>query len=135
MLCFLRTILRASQFFKSTKKSKQKTVQYGNKIISKKQFTHLGIDIDLDKRQIKINDEDIFFRNKEFDLIYLLMSNPGKVFTREILVQDIWGFEYLGDTRTVDVHIRWIREKIEENSKIPQKIITVRGVGYKSNVD
>ena len=63
------------------------------------------------------------------------MSNPGKVFTREILVQDIWGFEYLGDTRTVDVHIRWIREKIEENSKIPQKIITVRGVGYKSNVD
>tara|TARA_B110000438_G_scaffold30148_1_gene29357 strand:- start:17493 stop:18209 length:717 start_codon:yes stop_codon:yes gene_type:complete len=114
---------------------RNKLVKNKNKIISKKQFTHLGIDIDLDKRQIKINDEDIFFRNKEFDLIYLLMSNPGKVFTREILVQDIWGFEYLGDTRTVDVHIRWIREKIEENSKIPQKIITVRGVGYKSNVD
>ena len=114
---------------------RNKLVNNKNKIISKKQFTHLGIDIDLDKRQIKINDEDIFFRNKEFDLIYLLMSNPGKVFTREILVQDIWGFEYLGDTRTVDVHIRWIREKIEENSKIPQKIITVRGVGYKSNVD
>ena len=106
-----------------------------NKIISKKQFTHLGINIDLDKRQVKINNKEFFFRNKEFDLIYLLMSNPGKVFTREKLVQDIWGFEYLGDTRTVDVHIRWIREKIEHNTKIPNKIITVRGVGYKSNVE
>jgi len=106
-----------------------------NKIISKKQFTHLGINIDLDKRQIKINNKEFFFRNKEFDLIYLLMSNPGKVFTREKLVQDIWGFKYLGDTRTVDVHIRWIREKIEHNTKIPNKIITVRGVGYKSNVE
>ncbi|NCG34572.1 MAG: response regulator [Dehalococcoidales bacterium] len=114
---------------------RNKLVKDKNKIISKKQFTHLGIDIDLDKRQIKINEEDVFFRNKEFDLIYLLMSNPGKVFTRESLVQDIWGYKYLGDTRTVDVHIRWIREKIEENSKTPKKIITVRGVGYKSNVD
>ena len=63
------------------------------------------------------------------------MSNPGKVFTREQLVQDIWGFEYFGDTRTVDVHIRWIREKIEENSQKPTKIITLRGVRYKSNVE
>ena len=106
-----------------------------NKIISKKQFTHLGINIDLDKRQVKINNKEFYFRNKEFDLIYLLMSNPGKVFTRDKLVQDIWGFEYLGNTRTVDVHIRWIREKIEHNTKIPNKIITVRGVGYKSNVE
>tara|TARA_B110000438_G_scaffold160634_1_gene153893 strand:+ start:4805 stop:5521 length:717 start_codon:yes stop_codon:yes gene_type:complete len=114
---------------------RNKFVKDKNKIISKKQFTHLGINIDLDKRQIKIKEKDVFFRNKEFDLIYLLMSNPGKVFTREKLVQDIWGFKYLGDTRTVDVHIRWIREKIEENTKIPNKIITVRGVGYKSNVN
>ena len=63
------------------------------------------------------------------------MSNPGKVFTREQLVQDIWGFEYFGDTRTVDVHIRWIREKIEKNSKKPTKIISLRGVGYKINVE
>jgi|TARA_B110000495_G_C23041846_1_gene625454 DNA-binding response OmpR family regulator len=114
---------------------RNKLVKDKNRISSKKLFTHLGINIDLDKRQIKINNKDVFFRNKEFDLIYLLMSNPGQVFTREKLVQDIWGFEYLGDTRTVDVHIRWIREKIEENSNNPKKIITVRGVGYKSNVD
>ena len=81
------------------------------------------------------DDNEILFRPKEFELLYKLLSNPGKVFTREQLVQDIWGFEYFGDTRTVDVHIRWIREKIEENSQKPTKIITLRGVGYKSDVE
>ena len=103
--------------------------------LSKKYFTHLGITIDTDKRQVLYDDNEILFRPKEFELLHKLMSNPGKVFTREQLVQDIWGFEYFGDTRTVDVHIRWIREKIEENSQKPTKIITLRGVGYKSNVE
>ena len=103
--------------------------------LSKKYFTHLGITIDTDKRQVLYDDNEILFRPKEFELLYKLLSNPGKVFTREQLVQDIWGFEYFGDTRTVDVHIRWIREKIEENSQKPTKIITLRGVGYKSNVE
>ncbi len=105
------------------------------KSVSKKIFTHLDVSFDLDKRQIKIGGVEKFFRPKEFDLAYKLMSNPGKVFTREILVQDIWGFEYFGDTRTVDVHIRWIREKFEENNSKPRKILTVRGVGYKANVE
>ena len=91
--------------------------------------------MDTDKRQVLYDDNEILFRPKEFELLHKLMSNPGKVFTREQLVQDIWGFEYFGDTRTVDVHIRWIREKIEENSQKPTKIITLRGVGYKSNVE
>tara|TARA_B100001175_G_scaffold302258_1_gene296126 strand:+ start:672 stop:1388 length:717 start_codon:yes stop_codon:yes gene_type:complete len=103
--------------------------------LSKKHFTHLGITLDTDKRQVLYDDNEILFRPKEFELLYKLLSNPGKVFTREQLVQDIWGFEYFGDTRTVDVHIRWIREKIEENSQKPTKIITLRGVGYKSNVE
>ena len=103
--------------------------------LSKKHFTHLAITIDTDKRQVLYDDNEILFRPKEFELLYKLLSNPGKVFTREQLVQDIWGFEYFGDTRTVDVHIRWIREKIEENSQKPTKIITLRGVGYKSNVE
>ena len=103
--------------------------------LSKKHINHLGITIDTDKRQVLYDDNEILFRPKEFELLHKLMSNPGKVFTREQLVQDIWGFEYFGDTRTVDVHIRWIREKIEENSQKPTKIITLRGVGYKSNVE
>ena len=101
----------------------------------KKQFTHLDIFFDLDKRLISVEGQEKFFRPKEFDLAYLLMSNPGKVFTREKLVQEIWGFEYFGDSRTVDVHIRWIREKIENNNSKPKKILTVRGVGYKANLE
>ena len=105
------------------------------KSITRKQFTHLDTFIDLDKRIVKINDKNIFFRPKEFDLLHKLMSNPGKVFTREKLIEEIWGFQYFGDTRTVDVHIRWIREKIEPDSERPQKILTVRGFGYKSKLE
>ena len=103
--------------------------------LSKKQITHLGISINTDKRQVIYEGNEIFFRPKEFELLHKLMSNPGKVFTRQQLVEDIWGFEYFGDTRTVDVHIRWIREKIEKNSKKPTKIISLRGVGYKINAE
>lgn len=105
------------------------------KSFSKKNFKHLGVSFDLEKREIKIENEVKFFRPKEFDLAYLLMSNPGKVYTREKLVEEIWGFKYFGDTRTVDVHIRWIREKIEAINSKPRKILTVRGVGYKANVE
>ena len=105
------------------------------KNVSKKNLNHLRVSFDLEKREIKIDGNVKFFRPKEFDLAYVLMSNPGKVYTREKLVQDIWGFDYFGDTRTVDVHVRWIREKIEENNSKPKKILTVRGVGYKANVE
>jgi two-component system alkaline phosphatase synthesis response regulator PhoP len=59
------------------------------------------------------------------------MQNTGKVLTREILLDKVWGVEYFGDTRTVDVHMRYLRQKIEENPDSPQYLITVRGVGYK----
>ena len=106
---------------------------YKNK--SKKTYNHLGLFFDIEKREICIDGEAKFFRPKEFDITYLLMSNPGKVYSREKLLQEIWGFDYFGDTRTVDVHIRWIREKIESNSSSPKKILTLRGVGYKANVE
>jgi two-component system OmpR family response regulator len=68
---------------------------------------------------------------KEFDLLVFLTSNKGLVFTRDQLLEKVWGYYYSGDTRTVDVHIRWLREKIEANSEEPKHLITVRGVGYK----
>ena len=68
---------------------------------------------------------------KEFDLLVFLTSNKGLVFSRDQLLEKVWGYEYSGDTRTVDVHIRWLREKIEDNSEEPKRLITVRGVGYK----
>lgn len=68
---------------------------------------------------------------KEFELLKLLMSNPGKVFTRDLLLDRIWGFDYSQDTRTVDVHIRHLRQKIEIDPGNPKNIETVRGVGYR----
>ncbi len=67
---------------------------------------------------------------KEFDLLVMLMRNSGKVLTRNMLLDKVWGVEYYGDTRTVDVHVRYLRQKIEDNSDEPVYIQTVRGVGY-----
>lgn len=81
-------------------------------------------------RKITRLDKDINLTGKEFDLLYILASNPGKVFTREELLEKVWGYEYYGDLRTVDVHIRRIRKKIEKDPKSSEYILTKWGVGY-----
>jgi two-component system OmpR family response regulator len=68
---------------------------------------------------------------KEFDLLAFLAKNKGFVFNREQLLEKVWGYDYAGDTRTVDVHIRWLRQKIESNPAKPKRLVTVRGTGYK----
>lgn len=81
-------------------------------------------------RRITSLDKSINLTGKEFDLLYVLASNPGKVFTREELLEKVWGYAYYGDLRTVDVHIRRIREKIEKDPKDAEYILTKWGVGY-----
>ncbi len=81
-------------------------------------------------RRVTINNSNIDLTGKEFDLFFILISNPGKVFTREELLEEIWGYEYFGDLRTVDVHIRRLREKIEEDPKHSEFIQTKWGKGY-----
>ena len=70
---------------------------------------------------------------KEFELLEILIKNKGKVMTRDFLLDKIWGYEYVGETRTVDVHVRHLRQKIEDNDKNPIYIQTIRGIGYKFN--
>ncbi|SHJ76384.1 response regulator transcription factor [Tepidibacter formicigenes] len=81
-------------------------------------------------RKISYKDEDINLTGKEFDLFLFLITNPNKVFNRQELLEKIWGYEYYGDLRTVDVHIRRLREKIEKNSSSPRHILTKWGMGY-----
>ncbi len=81
-------------------------------------------------RKVSLKGEEINLTAKEFDLLLLLASNPGKFYTREELLEIIWGYEYFGDLRTVDVHIRRLREKIELDSSHPEYILTKWGVGY-----
>ena len=88
------------------------------------------ITIDTEKRIAKKNDEPVELTVKEFDVFELLAKNPGRVYSRETLLNIIWGYEYQGDIRTVDVHIRRLREKLEENPAEPEHIMTKWGVGY-----
>ena len=88
------------------------------------------ITLDTEKRIATKNDEQVELTVKEFDVFELLSKNPGRVYSRETLLNIVWGYEYQGDIRTVDVHIRRLREKLEENPAEPEHIMTKWGVGY-----
>jgi len=87
-----------------------------------------GISLDVTRATVRVKEKLISLRPKEFDLLYLLMKKAGRVLTRSYLLESIWGYEYFGDTRTVDVHIRRLREKLGE--PVARKIRTVEGKGY-----
>ncbi len=89
-----------------------------------------GLKIDVESRRVYIEGKEVNLTAKEFDLIYLLVSNPNKVYSRDQLLQTIWGPSYPGDARTVDVHVRRLREKVETTPAEPKYIHTKWGVGY-----
>lgn len=90
-----------------------------------------NLKVDLYKHEVYKGEEKIDLTLKEFELLKLLLENKGKVLSRNHLLDKIWGYEYYGETRTVDVHIRYLRKKIEEDSTSEKYIQTIRGVGYK----
>lgn len=90
--------------------------------------------IDCDSRSLFIRGKEIYLTAKEFDLLELLAFNPNRVYSRDVLLKTVWGADYPGDGRTVDVHIRRLREKIEDNSSEPKYVYTKWGVGYYFNV-
>ena len=89
------------------------------------------VEIDAGRHVITKQGKAVDVTPKEFDLIAFLAGNRGLVFSRDQLLEKVWGYDYGGDTRTVDVHVRWLREKFEDNPEQPVHLITVRGVGYK----
>ena len=97
---------------------------------SQRILTVRDMQINLNNRSVKIAGKEVNLTAKEFDLLQLFVSNRGKVFSRENLLEAIWKYDYLGDLRTVDVHIRRLREKIEKNPAQPMYIFTKWGVGY-----
>ena len=87
--------------------------------------------IDFDCHVVTRNEAPVLLSPKEFDLLAFLARNRRRVFSRDHLLERVWGYEYGGDTRTVDVHVRWLRQKIEADPAHPVRLLTVRGVGYK----
>ena len=90
-----------------------------------------GIELRPEAREVRRNGEVVRLRPKEFDLLECLMRHPRQVLTRDRILEQVWGYEFGGGTRTVDVHMRWLRQKLEAAPSKPQHLVTVRTVGYK----
>jgi len=89
------------------------------------------LEIDLKRREARRAGKTLELKPKEMELLLFFVRNRGRAFTREQLLRDVWGYDFLGDSRTVDVHVRWLRQKIEDEPAKPVRLITVRGVGYR----
>jgi len=90
-----------------------------------------GVRLDPDRFEVTVRGDQVHLPRKEFELLELLMENSGRVLTRETLIDRIWGADYFGDTRTLDVHIKRLRAKCEEDPHAPAHLVTIRGLGYK----
>ncbi len=87
--------------------------------------------VDTDRHEVLVRGESVDLPLKEFDLLTLLMENAGRVLTRDTLIDRVWGSDYVGDTKTLDVHVKRLRSKIESEPSHPERIVTIRGLGYK----
>ena len=94
-------------------------------------ITSGNLRVDLKRREVSLNDEPLELKPKEMELLTYFMRNKGRAFTREQLLREVWGYDFYGDSRTVDVHVSWLRQKIEDRASKPVRILTVRGVGYR----
>jgi DNA-binding response OmpR family regulator len=102
-----------------------------NALNSHKQFRSENLIIDEGRREVLLNDQPLELKPKEYELLVFLARNKGSVLSREVILEKVWGWDYFGDSRTVDVHVRWLREKIEEKPAEPKRIITIRSAGYR----
>lgn len=89
------------------------------------------VELDSERHEVRVRAERVELTPKEFDLLELLLSRPNRLLTREFLIDEVWGPDYVGDTKTLDVHIKRLRQKIEADPHAPRSIVTVRGLGYK----
>jgi DNA-binding response OmpR family regulator len=92
-------------------------------------FNNLGIN--LTRREVLMNDQVLALKPQEYDLLLFFAQHKGQMLSREFILERVWGWDYIGDSRTVDVHVRWLRQKIEKDAGEPTRIVTVRGGGYR----
>jgi len=105
--------------------------RYQSNILKTEKIEVYPFEMDLNKRTVKIKGREVNLSYREFEILKLFLLNPGIVLSRDNIIRHIWGENFWGEPRTVDVYIRWLREKIEENPSQPKYIITVRNLGYK----
>ncbi len=123
LLARIRAMLRRTEILKQEALSKEEAMPPPVKVGDLK--------IDFARHEVSLGDSILDLSFKEFAVLAFLAGNKGRAFTRDYLLDKVWGYDYAGDTRTVDVHIRWLRRKIEADPSRPQYLLTVRGYGYK----
>jgi len=123
LLARIRAMLRRKEMVKQETLSEEEATPPMIKIANLK--------IDLARHRVSLDESILDLSPREFELLAFLARNRGQAFTRDHLLEKVWGYEYSGDTRTVDVHVRWLRQRIEADPSHPQHLLTVRGVGYK----
>lgn len=120
LLARVKAILRRIQLDQDrAKSSNQEMLVFDNLVINER------------KHEVYLDDVPLKLKPKEYDLLLYLCMNAGQVLTRSLILEQVWGWDFSGGTRTVDVHVRWLREKIEADPTNPTRIITVHGVGYR----
>jgi len=111
--------VRLDQIDHDTSRNENEILSFGN------------LDLDLTRREVRISGDPITLKPKEYELLLFLAKHKGQVLSRDLILERVWGWDFSGGSRTVDVHVRWLREKIEFDSANPSRIITVRGAGYR----
>jgi DNA-binding response OmpR family regulator len=96
-----------------------------------KVLTFGSLSIDQTRREVMLEEQVIPLKPQEYDLLVFFAEHKGQMLTREFILERVWGWDYIGDSRTVDVHVRWLRQKIEKDAANPERIVTVRGGGYR----
>jgi two-component system OmpR family response regulator len=119
LIARVRAMLRRSKMAEAPPAYEQALLKIGN------------LEVDIARHRVSLSGEALELSPKEFDLLAFLARNRGLVFNREQLLEKVWGYDYAGDSRTVDVHVRWLRQKIEVDPGHPGLLVTVRGTGYK----
>jgi DNA-binding response OmpR family regulator len=114
-----RARLLREEMGKSVEPAAHETLKFENLIIN------------LTRREVILNDKPIQLKPKEYELLLFLAEHRRQMLSREFILERVWGWDYIGDSRTVDVHIRWLRQKIEKIPANPKRIVTVRGGGYR----
>ena len=122
-LARIKAMLRRSEMMKMVESSAKETTPSIIKVG--------GLEIDFARHKVSQSGTTIDLSPKEFDLLAFILKNREQVFSRDQVLEKVWGYDYAGDTRTVDVHIRWLRQKIEVDPANPRHLLTVRGIGYK----
>jgi DNA-binding response OmpR family regulator len=114
-----RSRLLREELGKSDGQSKQEKLTFGNLVVN------------LTRREVLLNQEPLALKPQEYELLLFFAEHEGQMLSREFILERVWGWDFIGDSRTVDVHVRWLRQKIETDSSDPKRIVTVRGGGYR----